>query len=526
LWLQLQNSDLESAMSRFDRWRLVRVAVVLVWIVVVALHARREYFKPLELRLAEGARLLEPGSHSYLATMGGHAIGFATSRLDTIADGFRLVDQMLIDVPVQSSWQRAVVETRAELGPGLELRDFAFLLESGVGRFEVRGWARGDTLLELEVGAGGAAERSVLRVRGGVVLPAILPFRLAAAGLLREGAEHVVRIFDPSTLGEREVKLRVLAREERIVPDTAVFDPERGVWEVGAYDTVPVWKVEEEFGTVRVSSWIDDDGRLVRSEGALGFALERTAPELARAAWNETRNDPSLASGYGVVIEGTAIASNADLSRSGSADQLRVRLSGVDLTGFDLAGGRQTLRGDTLVVERERLAGRDVGYRLPYGGGGEPARELAATPLIQATDPRIMQVAREIAGDETDPVVVARKLNDWVYGALRKEVTLSVPSAVQVLEARRGDCNEHTVLYIALARALGLPARTAVGVVYVNGRFYYHAWPEVWLDGWVAVDPTFGQAPADASHLRFLVGGLERQVELVRLIGRLELEVL
>jgi hypothetical protein len=32
--------------------------------------------------------------------------------------------------------------------------------------------------------------------------------------------------------------------------------------------------------------------------------------------------------------------------------------------------------------------------------------------------------------------------------------------------------------------------------------------------------------PADATHLRFLVGGLARQVELIRLIGRLDVEVL
>jgi transglutaminase-like putative cysteine protease len=97
---------------------------------------------------------------------------------------------------------------------------------------------------------------------------------------------------------------------------------------------------------------------------------------------------------------------------------------------------------------------------------------------------------------------------------------------VQVLVERRGDCNEHTVLYVALARAVGLPARAAAGLVYLDRRFYYHAWPEVWLGDWVAVDPTLDQFPADATHLRFVGGGLARQVELVRLIGKLKLEVL
>jgi transglutaminase-like putative cysteine protease len=152
--------------------------------------------------------------------------------------------------------------------------------------------------------------------------------------------------------------------------------------------------------------------------------------------------------------------------------------------------------------------------------------ELESTPLIQSDDPRIVETARRIADGATDPVVVAQRLNDWVYRALDKDVTLSVPSALQVLDARSGDCNEHTVLYVALARALGLPTRTAVGLVHINDSFYYHAWPEVWLGEWVAVDPTLGQFPADASHLRFLVGGLARQVELIRLIGRLQLEVI
>ena len=40
------------------------------------------------------------------------------------------------------------------------------------------------------------------------------------------------------------------------------------------------------------------------------------------------------------------------------------------------------------------------------------------------------------------------------------------------------------------------------------------------------MDPTFGDAPADAAHLRFVIGGLAQQVDIVRLIGRLQIEVL
>ena len=40
------------------------------------------------------------------------------------------------------------------------------------------------------------------------------------------------------------------------------------------------------------------------------------------------------------------------------------------------------------------------------------------------------------------------------------------------------------------------------------------------------MDPTLDQFPADAGHVRFVVNGLARQVELLPFIGRLKLEVL
>ena len=101
-----------------------------------------------------------------------------------------------------------------------------------------------------------------------------------------------------------------------------------------------------------------------------------------------------------------------------------------------------------------------------------------------------------------------------------------------MLRTKVGDCNEHTALYVAMARALGIPARIAVGLVFVRGAFYYHAWPEVYLDEgngrglWLPVDPTFNQFPADATHLRLARGGLDKQAAILPLIGRLKITML
>ena len=129
-------------------------------------------------------------------------------------------------------------------------------------------------------------------------------------------------------------------------------------------------------------------------------------------------------------------------------------------------------------------------------------------------------------GHEGNPPRAARLIHDWVARHVDPRPTPGAVGAVHVLETRSGDCNERTVLYVALARAAGLPARAVAGLLYRGGRFYYHAWPEVYLGDWVAVDPALDQFPADAAHVRFVVGGLARQAVLVRLIGSLKLEVL
>ena len=126
----------------------------------------------------------------------------------------------------------------------------------------------------------------------------------------------------------------------------------------------------------------------------------------------------------------------------------------------------------------------------------------------------------------------AERLTRYVNGLLEKKPTVSIPSAREVLRTKVGDCNEHTALYVAMARALGIPARIAVGLVFVRGAFYYHAWPEVYIDEgggrglWLPVDPTLNEFPADATHVRLARGGLDKQTLILPLVGRLKMTVL
>ena len=85
----------------------------------------------------------------------------------------------------------------------------------------------------------------------------------------------------------------------------------------------------------------------------------------------------------------------------------------------------------------------------------------------------------------TEPRARAERLTRYVNALLDKKPTVSLPSAREVLRTKVGDCNEHTALYVAMARSIGIPARIAVGLAYVRGitgAFYYHAWPEVYIE--------------------------------------------
>jgi hypothetical protein len=293
---------------------------------------------------------------------------------------------------------------------------------------------------------------------------------------------------------------------------------------------VRAWKVESS-NAGAFSGWIDAQGRVVQTVQPGGITLRRIAYEIAFENWRIAR-DRTIASraGTGDILESTVIGAGAKIGRARLLS-MTVQLDAPNLAGFELDGGRQRFRGDTLRVVRERAVNtgpsaitredmRQRDFRLRFRA------ELKGEPLLQAHEGELIKLAFGIIRLERDPKVIVQKLTDFVHDSLTSAATYGEPNALSIARTRRGDANEHTQLFVALARSMGLPARFASGLLYVNGKFYYHAWPEVWLGEWVASDPTLGQFPADAAHLRFALGGYSRQNDLVQLMGHLKIKVL
>ncbi len=157
--------------------------------------------------------------------------------------------------------------------------------------------------------------------------------------------------------------------------------------------------------------------------------------------------------------------------------QLVVRLTGVDLDGFEVKGYRQHLHGDTLTITREDASALKAAYALPNGAKGTVMSVfLDAEPLLEVGNPEIIALATRLRGTDTDPRVVAERINRWLYDSLQKRITVGVPSALATLRWRVGDCNEHTQLYVAPSRVpMRIPA-TAAAIWHSSSTvLYYHA---------------------------------------------------
>ena len=95
-----------------------------------------------------------------------------------------------------------------------------------------------------------------------------------------------------------------------------------------------------------------------------------------------------------------------------------------------------------------------------------------------------------------------------------------------LFSTRTGFCEHYASAFAVLMRAAGIPAKTVVGIVYLRGAFYYHAWSEVWLGEWISVDAVLNQFPADPTHVKFLEGEIDRQLDILQLIGSLKIELI
>jgi hypothetical protein len=484
--------------------RPLSVLAVVAWVVTMGVMVNRTYLQASPTNLATDLARYGSTAQWRGVYYRGEKIGFTVSQVERTDDGFQLIEDGRLQFSLLGATSAAVLRTSAHVDRAFALKTFEFSLDPGTGPMTVRGRLDGLQLtLEIVSTSGTRSETRTLESPPALMLS--MGRRLATEGMVA-GTRREWMIFDPATMKNAPVQLAIGQRE---------------VVNAGGRPT-PAFRVDLAFSGITTTAWVTDTGEIVREESPMGLISVRETQEQATVlAVNNTMQEDMLTASAVVpsMPRKTVITESRDVTR------LRLQVDNADLSGADLQGAGQTVTGNIVeLVDARTLRAGPADTDLD--------RYLRPEPFIESDAPEIKAEAARMVSGITGARAQAERLMREVNQLVEKKPTVSLPSALEVLRTKVGDCNEHTVLFVALARALGIPARINVGLVYVRGAFYYHAWPEVYLDEgrgrglWLPVDPTFNQFPADATHVRLARGGLDKQAAILPLIGRVKMAVL
>ncbi len=314
----------------------------------------------------------------------------------------------------------------------------------------------------------------------------------------------------------------------------AQFDPQFGI-SIDAVSTlediservfdgvrVKVFKIKSTMKQMGISSiaYVDEEGKVLEDIYAGIMTIRLEPKEIAMDV--DYTND---------VIISNAAKVDRPIKNAKDRKFLRLRLSGPLTEDHMFNDGQQTLfkQGETFVFERKLVELDGFGAAILPIIETSVIQWTKPSTFVQSGDQQIIKKAQSIIGDEKDSLKVSKLLCNWVSGNMQSTYSASMSNTLDVLRTLEGDCTEHSILFVGLARAAGIPAREVAGLVYSEEgepAFYFHQWAKVWVGKWIEVDPTFDQPIADVTHIKLSEGDLLEQTRLVPVIGRIKVEVL
>ncbi len=206
---------------------------------------------------------------------------------------------------------------------------------------------------------------------------------------------------------------------------------------------------------------------------------------------------------------------------------LKVRIKGFRLDPMLYENSLTTLKNDTLIIGKEDPEEiKKRSYTLPYKDDAL-SRYLKADKLVLSDHKTVKGNALNMAAiEKNDAFRLARYLNSDLYFSVRVMPMFVLSDSLDIFKSRFGDYMERTLMFASFARASGLPTRLVGGMVYKDGYFYFHTWPEVWFNKWIPVDPTLSQFPADVTHIPLKEGTLKDIISILNNLKNIKIEIL
>jgi hypothetical protein len=400
--------------------------------------------------------------------------------------------------------KKVQLKSRDVIEGDLSLVDFAYEYHIDGSEMRVTGRRAGPELAATIV-TGGKPHEQRLPVEGKLYPSSVIALYPALHGL-EIGREHSYRVYSGETQSIREVTQRVAGYESSELFLGNAF------------------KVETAMGGQGVTTWIGPDGRPVfelAMRGVMISYLEDSGSATRYLALASLNKKESL-------VEFSIVRPDQPIERPRAVSRMRVALSGTMRMPPSDAWQRCAAGGREIRCEMGRAAGA-AGPDTTLSPDQLRARYLQPSIAVQSTDPSIRRLAEAIVGGAASTDERISRILRWLEHNIEKS-PIDVFSALDVLQQRKAECQGHAYLYTALARAAGIPTRMVNGLVYSEEfkGFLYHSWAES-LDGgsWRVVDPTFGQAAADATHIKLVEGeNLAELVPLLDWVGKVKIRVL
>jgi Transglutaminase-like superfamily len=278
-----------------------------------------------------------------------------------------------------------------------------------------------------------------------------------------------------------------------------------------------------------LTCWVDSGGQVLKSLSDMmgGMVTYRTTKEAATALDRGGKLDQITSS----IIKVTHKITSPEARRNIT---YRVKVKGDDVKQIIPIDRRQTLKpgpDPSTAILQVRTAGPDDGNS---GAAQVDPEFLQPNTLVTSADPKIVELANRAVNGATDPWQRVVRIENWVFQNLKeKNFKTGFAPASEVARNLTGDCTEHGVLTAAMCRAVGVPSRVAIGLVYADnlGGFGYHLWNEVYVNRrWVAIDSSFDQTSVDAVHIKLSdtslagVSPYEAFLPVVRVLSKMTLE--
>lgn len=129
---------------------------------------------------------------------------------------------------------------------------------------------------------------------------------------------------------------------------------------------------------------------------------------------------------------------------------------------------------------------------------------LKASHYLSLDSDRVRDRAAVLRNWDRNAANVARDVLRWCGDSFMRDPLVPVVPAHNLVQAPRGGALNAAILFVALARKAGIPARFVLGMIPVDGHWVSTVWAEAWSGEWVSVDPLRGEILQDAYYVKLL----------------------